>query len=436
MAQACRLSQKNQFAHPCSFIAMTIVDLLGSKLVTKDGEGETAALLSGKGAIALYFSAHWCPPCQSFTPQLAGWYSTSLKDKGLEVVFVSSDKDKDAFTEYYGSMPWLALPFDSDRKDALDKKFKVQGIPTIILVDSDGNLLNKNGRGVMSNDPKGEDFPWRQKSLRELLSSAKLLSKGGESSGADLMGRVFAFYFSAHWCPPCRGFTPQLAEWYKNGLKDKGLEIVFISDDKSEDQFDEYFSEQPWLALDYSDRKLKNQLNELLGVEGIPSVVIIDSDGSVISKEGRGAIASDPTGESFPWYPKPVFNLKGGPGSIQEVPTVMAFCEGMDAENSKKIEDMMSPLGAKFLADAKMAGEEVPEIGFAIITETDDIGSKLRSLMGLPKTPTSAPQLMILDIPDQGGYYEGPSDAITEAVVAKLVDDYKAKTLERKQLQG
>lgn len=413
---------------------MALVELLGSTLKTKDGEGETAALLQGKGAIALYFSAHWCPPCQRFTPMLAQWYSTSLKAKGLEVVFVSSDKDQAAYAEYYGGMPWLALPFDSDKKQSLDKKFKVEGIPTIILLDSDGSVLNKNGREVVSNDPTGEDFPWRQKTLGELLSSAKLLSASGESSGADLMGKVFALYFSAHWCPPCRGFTPQLAEWYKNGLKDKGLEIVFVSSDKTEDQFKEYFAEMPWLALDYSDRKLKGQLSNLFGVQGIPSVVIIDADGSVISKDGRSAIAGDPTGESFPWYPKPVFNLKGGPGSIQEVPTIIAFCEGGSSEDSKRIEDAMTPLASKFLADAKAAGDDEPEIGFAIVSEAGGISGQVRKLMGLGD-PTAEPQLAILDIPDQGGYYEGPVGAITEDVVAKYVEDYKSKSLERKQLQ-
>ena len=38
----------------------------------------------------------------------------------------STCRDKNAFEEYYGSMPWLALPFD-DRalKEKLSKKFKV-----------------------------------------------------------------------------------------------------------------------------------------------------------------------------------------------------------------------------------------------------------------------------------------------------------------------
>lgn len=250
-----------------------------------------------------------------------------------------------------------------------------------------------------------------------------------------MIGKVFAFYFSAHWCPPCRGFTPQLAEWYKNGLKDKGLEIVFVSSDKSENEFKEYFAEQPWLALDYADRTLKADLNAMFGVQGIPTVVIIGADGSVISKDGRSAIAGDPTGESFPWYPKPVFNLKGGPGAIQEVPTVIAFCEGGNSEDAKKVEDAMTPLAAKFLADAKAEGEEEPEIGFAIVAESGSIGGRLRSLMSLGE-PNGTPQLMILDIPDEGGYYEGPLGTVTEEVVAKFLDDYKSKSLERKQLQG
>lgn len=30
---------------------------------------------------------------------------------------------------------------------------------------------------------------------------------------------VIAYYFSAHWCPPCKAFTPKLAEKYKTWNK-------------------------------------------------------------------------------------------------------------------------------------------------------------------------------------------------------------------------
>merc|ERR1712107_854810 len=70
----------------------------------------------------------------------------------------------------------------------------------------------------------------------------------------------------------------------------------------------EYFGEQPWLALDYSDRKRKDQLSSLCKVEGIPSFVIFDKDGTLITRDGRAAVSGDPTGDEFPWYPKPVGN--------------------------------------------------------------------------------------------------------------------------------
>ena len=49
-----------------------------------------------------------------FTPQLANHYKTlKEKNKAVEVIFVSSDRDEDAFNEYFAEMPWLALPFSA-----------------------------------------------------------------------------------------------------------------------------------------------------------------------------------------------------------------------------------------------------------------------------------------------------------------------------------
>jgi hypothetical protein len=31
---------------------------------------------------------------------------------GLEIVFVSGDRDANSFQQYFGSMPWQAIPYD------------------------------------------------------------------------------------------------------------------------------------------------------------------------------------------------------------------------------------------------------------------------------------------------------------------------------------
>ena len=48
----------------------------------------------------LSVSAHWCGPCKAFTPELAKAYTNAYKNKGMEIVFVSSDRDEAAFKDY------------------------------------------------------------------------------------------------------------------------------------------------------------------------------------------------------------------------------------------------------------------------------------------------------------------------------------------------
>jgi len=80
-----------------------IVSLMGPTLQSDAGTVSTAEALAEKKVIGLYFSAHWCPPCRGFTPQLATWYKDNLKAKGMEIIFVSSDRDADGFKSYFAS---------------------------------------------------------------------------------------------------------------------------------------------------------------------------------------------------------------------------------------------------------------------------------------------------------------------------------------------
>ena len=92
----------------------------------------------------------------------------------------------------------------------------------------------------------------------ELVSASTAGCRGQLVPVPDV--QVLGIYFSAHWCPPCRMFTPQLAEFYrsfKNTESGASFEIIFVSSDEDETKFNEYHAEMPWLALPYTDRSRK-----------------------------------------------------------------------------------------------------------------------------------------------------------------------------------
>eukprot|EP00435_Cladocopium_sp_Y103_P041250 s559_g11.t1 len=112
------------------------------------------------------------------------------------------------------------------------------------------------------------------------VAGLPLVKKDG--SAGDVSGKVVALYFSAHWCPPCRGFTPALKQFY-DVVKEKGenLEIIFVSADKSPAEFQEYFQNHhgDWLAVDFKAKKERDELSQHFKVEGIPSLIVLDHKG-------------------------------------------------------------------------------------------------------------------------------------------------------------
>jgi nucleoredoxin len=92
---------------------------------------------------ALYFSAHWCPPCRMFTPKLVEWYKEfKARHPDFELVFVSSDQDEAAMQEYIkgDNMPWPYVKFDK-AKEEIFRQYSSSGIPYLVLIDNEGKAL-------------------------------------------------------------------------------------------------------------------------------------------------------------------------------------------------------------------------------------------------------------------------------------------------------
>merc|ERR1719330_2080482 len=399
------------------------MELLGDVLLTKGGEKPTSEVLAGAKAVGIYFSAHWCPPCRGFTPKLAEMYTSAFKARGMEIIFVSSDRDQASFDSYYAEQPWAALPYeDRDLKEKLSKKYKVQGIPSLVILDLSGNVITKEGRDAVMKDPAGEKFPWHPPTAAE---KAKLIL---DHLGADLLAKTgskpIRLYFSAHWCPPCRGFTPKLAEFYKSGLKDK-MEIIFVSSDRDEKAFDEYFGEMPWLALPYEKRAEKDALSKAFGVSGIPSFVVINPDGSVITTDGRSKVTADPKGETLPagWLPQPFNDVNDDPSDLNEEKCVL--CLGGDASMCEAVKAVAEEHYAK-------AGKDVSAMPLRFFTAPKgDVGDQLYAL-----TKQEGNKLILLDIPSDGAFYVCEAASPDAAMVKSFISDVLAGKAERKQLQN
>ncbi len=102
--------------------------------------------------------------------------------------------------------------------------------------------------------------------------------------------KLIALYFSAHWCGPCRKFTPELVEFYKRvAPAHPEFDIIFISKDRSAAAMETYMREaqMPWPAIAFSKIAEKEGLAKYAG-NGIPCLVLLDAEGKVISHSYDG----------------------------------------------------------------------------------------------------------------------------------------------------
>ena len=131
--------------------------------------------------------------------------------------------------------------------------------------------------------------------IRELLKGDLVSLRNGALGHFDDEAlekkKLIALYFSAHWCAPCRKFTPELVEYYNRvATQHPEFEIVFVSFDKSQFAMETYMREanMPWPAVDFPKIGGKEAIRKYAG-DGIPCLVLVDATGKVISSTYAGA---------------------------------------------------------------------------------------------------------------------------------------------------
>jgi thiol-disulfide isomerase/thioredoxin len=106
--------------------------------------------LAGK-VVLVDFWATWCGPCVAEIPNVLEQYEKYHKD-GFEVVGISLDQEREALEKFVEEqkLPWPIL-FEEPKGDGwqhpLATFYGISGIPTVVLIGRDGNVITLDARG-------------------------------------------------------------------------------------------------------------------------------------------------------------------------------------------------------------------------------------------------------------------------------------------------
>jgi thiol-disulfide isomerase/thioredoxin len=120
------------------------------ELTGKTLKGQDFDIKNLKGKVVLVdFWATWCGPCLAEYPNILQNFE-AYHDKGFEVVGVSLDADRAALEKYVDEkqVPWTTLhEKEAGGRHPAATYYGIFGIPAVILIDKEGNVVSLNARG-------------------------------------------------------------------------------------------------------------------------------------------------------------------------------------------------------------------------------------------------------------------------------------------------
>jgi len=244
----------------------------------------------GKPFLFMFVGAE-CAPCEQLIPEIREW----LRDLGDEVRFIVISHGNVSVNEKkFGDLSVPVL-IESDRRFA--NSVNAKWTPSALFVDKEGNIASHLAAGDVAIRRLIEQMKLKDLSERFVyflgMSGQKRPDIGSEVpefqatavtgqtvTKADIIGRRTLAAFLSTTCSHCLRLVDEIRDW-ESRKSDNGLQMLLFSDG-SEIDGRQFGLEAP-LIIDKDYR-----LAAKFGMRGVPSAVLIDESGVVITEAAVG----------------------------------------------------------------------------------------------------------------------------------------------------
>jgi peroxiredoxin len=176
-------------------------------------------------------------------------------------------------------------------------------ISTARALESSGNLeLAAQAFGDFARlvgQSKDEKLSARQETLEGAVRRLGLPGKEMKLEGTTMdgpqfdwsayRGKVVLVSFWTSDSEPCRAELASVKTDYQL-YHDRGFEVVGISNDRDRQALEEFLKKEqlPWVTLHHKDAEAEHPMATYYGVTGVPTALLVDKEGKVVSLRARG----------------------------------------------------------------------------------------------------------------------------------------------------
>lgn len=106
-------------------------------------------------------------------------------------------------------------------------------------------------------------------------------------------GKYVGIYVGAEWAASCAPMLAALKRSYEK-INERSLlptfEVVYVSADKEQEQFDAYMRACPWVAVPFPELKIRKKVMSVYTAATLPKFVLLSPSGKVTTKKQTGVV--------------------------------------------------------------------------------------------------------------------------------------------------